>query len=128
MVVQVGEFQFVDVPHLITHGGKQECEEQDHRRGEGDDFAFLAHQVVGRQDDKYQKSKNQAHADDGAEAEGQPREQDGAKDVPHGVFLASDEVVHAFKGEDGEENHLRFLGVQTTGLDQDGHEGTHHGS
>ena len=43
-------------------------------------------------------------------------------------MLASDEIVNALKGEDGEENQLHFLGVDTANLDEYGGEDTHHGS
>ena len=58
--------------------------------------------------------------------ESQACQQDGRQDIPNGITLATNQIVHALKGEDGQENHLHLLGMDAANLDENGHEDTHH--
>ena len=111
----------------MTNRGEEEGKKQDHRGCKNDDFAFSPHQVLVGHRREYYESKNQAHADDGAEAKSQGGEEDRGKNVPKGVSFAANQIIHALKGEDGQENHFHFLGVEAATLNQDGHEHAHHG-
>ena len=100
-IVRAAEIQPVIDFHFVSDGRKQKQQQNDSRGRKGDDFPFSAHQFAWRQHDKHQKSENQAHADDRPESKGETCQQDGKQNIPYGVFLAANQVIHALKGKHG---------------------------